>query len=565
MASLKTLRKTRHVKRDGDQGPFDLDLRRLCHIDQVGFDRFGWRLRPSLDQRRIALRGIRVDYLEYHRECRRDLGAVGQPEGPHASKGRTVVFDGAKPFKRGLPTGWGHKRTGDRCINRYARPNVAKLDRFGQAGTRPMPDSHELGYGVGRPGDDCVAVYLCQRAPAITTSEQGSGWSSDPVNRAAACLDQGSVAFGDGFGVDRASTEQEPNRLEGLAFGSAHPHGRFPERVKWGKPASGLDLTEVFCGDEPVEKRAGRWTVRERHGVDSKDGACGFGELAKSLLGAQSSAVIDDRIEQRHGGNRRYRCHLGRSRHGGRVGSSFHLASARANACPMPWRRMRLRNAEVFARCDGEGELTSNGGRVEIRYKPNDGRAYFASVSNLSPTEGPIQIEPDSFCGEAESVQQGKKPSKKKSANVHAPETPEKDELLVYADGACSGNPGPAGVGVVALWDDQRRELSEYIGEATNNIAELTGILRALELAHEVGKPLRLYTDSKYAMGVLTEGWKAKANKELIAEIQEWLDGHPDTKLFHVRGHQGITLNEVADELAVQAVTSRVSTGWVSR
>jgi ribonuclease HI len=120
-------------------------------------------------------------------------------------------------------------------------------------------------------------------------------------------------------------------------------------------------------------------------------------------------------------------------------------------------------------------------------------------------------------------------------------------------------------VGVVALWDDQRRELSEYIGEATNNIAELTGVLRAIQLARELDRPLRLYTDSKYAMGVLTQGWKAKANKELIAEIKEWLQSHPDTELFHVRGHQGVTLNEVADELAVQAVTSRASKGWVSR
>jgi len=226
---------------------------------------------------------------------------------------------------------------------------------------------------------------------------------------------------------------------------------------------------------------------------------------------------------------------------------------------------MLLRNAEVLARCDEQGVLASSGGRVEIRYKSNDGRAYFAGVSNLSPTEGPVQVEPDSFCGDAEAVKKGQKPSKKKGETVHAPEKPEGDELLVYADGACSGNPGPAGVGVVALWDDKRRELSEYIGEATNNIAELTGILRALELAHELDKPLRLYTDSKYAMGVLTQGWKAKANKELIAETREWLKRHPDTKLFHVRGHQGVTLNEVADELAVQAVESRGSKGWVSR
>jgi ribonuclease HI len=227
---------------------------------------------------------------------------------------------------------------------------------------------------------------------------------------------------------------------------------------------------------------------------------------------------------------------------------------------------MRLRNAEVFARCDESGELVSNEGRVEVRYKPTDGRAYFASASNLKPSASSSTIEPDSFCGPGEAVQKPSKSSKKptSSTSMQAPVVPEGDEVLVYADGACSGNPGPAGVGAIALWADQKRELSEYIGEATNNIAELTGILRAVELAHELGKPLRLYTDSQYSIGVLTKGWKVRANKELVAKVREALDAHPDTELFHVRGHQGVQLNEHADELAVRAVQSRSSTGWVA-
>jgi len=226
---------------------------------------------------------------------------------------------------------------------------------------------------------------------------------------------------------------------------------------------------------------------------------------------------------------------------------------------------MRLRNAEVLARCDERGNLLANGGRVEVRYKPNDGRAYFAAASNLTPLAGEDRIEPDSYCGAGEAVQKQSKPTKKPAGTTNAPESPEGDELLVYADGACSGNPGPAGVGVVALWGDQRRELSEYIGEATNNIAELTGILRAAELAQELGRPLRLYTDSTYSIGVLTKGWKAKANKELVAAVRSALGAQPDAKLFHVRGHQGVLLNEHADELAVRAIQLRKSTGWVER
>ena len=228
----------------------------------------------------------------------------------------------------------------------------------------------------------------------------------------------------------------------------------------------------------------------------------------------------------------------------------------------MPWRRMRLRDAEVLARCDESGELVSNGGRVEVRYKPNDGRAYFAGESNLRPASN-ASIEPDSHCGPGETVKKATK-AKKKTPSGPAPEKPEADEILAYADGACSGNPGPAGVGVVMRFDDQQRELSEFIGDATNNIAELTAVLRAVELAHDLGRPLRLYTDSQYSIGVLTQGWKAKANKELVAQVREALSRHGDTKLFHVRGHEGVTLNEHADELAVRAVQDRKSTGWVS-
>jgi ribonuclease HI len=228
----------------------------------------------------------------------------------------------------------------------------------------------------------------------------------------------------------------------------------------------------------------------------------------------------------------------------------------------MPWRRMRLRNSEVLARCDEQGRLVSKGGRVEIRYKPDDGRAYFAGISNLEPSGGALVIEPDSFCGPGEPVQR-KTPSPRTRQSGPIPDAPEGDELLVFADGACSGNPGPAGVGVVALFADQRRELSEYLGEATNNIAELTAILRATELASELQRPLRLYTDSQYSIGVLTQGWKVRANRELVRAVRKALDAHPDAKLFHVRGHRGVTLNEHADELAVRAVETRQSTGWV--
>jgi ribonuclease HI len=137
------------------------------------------------------------------------------------------------------------------------------------------------------------------------------------------------------------------------------------------------------------------------------------------------------------------------------------------------------------------------------------------------------------------------------------------DEVLVYADGACSGNPGPAGLGVVMLWDGERRELSEYLGQGTNNIAELTAILRAAEAMPDRKRPLHLYTDSSYAIGVLSKGWKAKANQELVAATKAALARLDDVKLFYVKGHAGVPLNERADALAVEAVRSRRNAGWV--
>ncbi|MCB9614905.1 MAG: ribonuclease HI [Sandaracinus sp.] len=235
----------------------------------------------------------------------------------------------------------------------------------------------------------------------------------------------------------------------------------------------------------------------------------------------------------------------------------------------MAWRRMKLRGGTVFARCDASGQLVADGGRVEIRYKANDGRAYAAAARNLEPVDDAIL--PDETCGEAErvakadtkaatkSATKGGKTSTKTSA---APNAPAAGEALAYCDGACSGNPGPCGLGAVLMYGDERRELSEYLGRGTNNIAELTAILRVVEASPD-GVPLQVYTDSSYGIGVLQKGWKAKANVELVATIRAALAKHGKTTLHYVKGHAGIPLNERADQLAVAAVEARASAGWV--
>lgn len=232
----------------------------------------------------------------------------------------------------------------------------------------------------------------------------------------------------------------------------------------------------------------------------------------------------------------------------------------------------------MYARCDMAGDLIAEGGRVEIRYKPNDGRAYRAGTRNLTPAGE--QILPDDHCGAAEAApkksdakaakKSGGKARKKSSKPAGpAPTKPQPGEALAYCDGACSGNPGPAASGALIIDSESdgsgRHELSEYLGRGTNNIAELTAILRVAEQHKAVGdvsRPLHIYTDSSYSIGVLSKGWKAKANKELIAECKEALAALPSVHLHYVKGHAGIILNERADQLAVEARDARASRGW---
>ncbi len=225
---------------------------------------------------------------------------------------------------------------------------------------------------------------------------------------------------------------------------------------------------------------------------------------------------------------------------------------------------MILRGSRVLARCDESGALSAEGGRVEIRYDPKRGKAYQAAARNLEPAGE--AIFPDDHCVAADRATPAapgkRKKAKTASAGKSPPTTADGDEIVVYADGACSGNPGPAGLGVVVLSREGRRELSEYLGQGTNNIAELTAILRAAESVEDPSRPVRIYTDSNYAIGVLARGWKAKANVELVARTRDALARLEDVELFHVPGHAGVLLNERADDLAVLAVDHRASSGW---
>jgi ribonuclease HI len=128
-----------------------------------------------------------------------------------------------------------------------------------------------------------------------------------------------------------------------------------------------------------------------------------------------------------------------------------------------------------------------------------------------------------------------------------------KEPVIIYTDGACLGNPGPAGLGVVLRSGNRRREIKESLGWSTNNVAELTAILRALEAVKDRNRPVKVHSDSTYAIGVVSKGWKAKANKELVARIRELAATFPNLEFVKVPGHAGVPDNERCDQLAKEA------------
>ena len=210
----------------------------------------------------------------------------------------------------------------------------------------------------------------------------------------------------------------------------------------------------------------------------------------------------------------------------------------------MRWMRHRLREADVWAKVDEKGALvTDRDGRVDVIYKPApDAKVYRAGARNLTPAGGePIELEP------------GARAPERPAAAVKPPA----DAIHVWTDGACTGNPGPAGLGVVIVDGERKEEVSEYLGQGTNNIAELTAILRGLELVKDRTRPVFVYSDSQYSIGLLTKPWKAKANKELVEELRALCRRFTDLQFVKVAGHSGVPLNERCDQLARDAITRR--------
>jgi ribonuclease HI len=129
-----------------------------------------------------------------------------------------------------------------------------------------------------------------------------------------------------------------------------------------------------------------------------------------------------------------------------------------------------------------------------------------------------------------------------------------KDAICIYTDGASSGNPGPSGIGILLRFGKHEKEISKNIGIATNNIAELEAIRTGLLAIKDTGLPIRVFTDSSYAYGILTQGWKARKNQNIIKSIKNIMLKFNDLKFIKVKGHAGYEGNERADFLATSAI-----------
>ena len=140
------------------------------------------------------------------------------------------------------------------------------------------------------------------------------------------------------------------------------------------------------------------------------------------------------------------------------------------------------------------------------------------------------------------------------------------EEVTIYTDGACSGNPGPGGWGAILMLGENKKEISGGKKDTTNNVMELTAVIEALKLLKRPCK-VDLYSDSAYVVNAFLQdwisGWVKKnwknSNKEEVKNKELWQELIELTKVhqvvFHkVKGHSDTEYNNRCDELARKAI-----------
>lgn len=146
------------------------------------------------------------------------------------------------------------------------------------------------------------------------------------------------------------------------------------------------------------------------------------------------------------------------------------------------------------------------------------------------------------------------------------------DEITLYTDGACSNNPGPGGWGVMLLYRDQKKELSGFVPDTTNNRMELTAVIMGLSALKTDGVPVTVYTDSKYVVDAFNQNWITKwqnngwrnSDRKPVANRDLWEQLLPlhqkyQPRYIWVKGHSNNPYNNRCDEMAVQAIKENLN------
>ena len=141
------------------------------------------------------------------------------------------------------------------------------------------------------------------------------------------------------------------------------------------------------------------------------------------------------------------------------------------------------------------------------------------------------------------------------------------EKVIIYTDGACSGNPGPGGWGAVLMYKGTKKEISGAKNNTTNNVMELTAALEGLKMLNFPCE-VALYSDSAYLVNGFSQGWiynwqknnwqtsnkEPVKNKEIWQEIYKMTQTHK-VKFIKVKGHADNPYNNRCDQLARAQVT----------
>jgi len=143
--------------------------------------------------------------------------------------------------------------------------------------------------------------------------------------------------------------------------------------------------------------------------------------------------------------------------------------------------------------------------------------------------------------------------------------SPNNEILNIFTDGACKGNPGIGGWGAILEYGNSKKEIKGFSKNTTNNIMELTAVIKALECLNRKCK-ITITTDSNYVKNGITEwikswkinGWKTSKkstvkNKELWVKLDNLVAKH-EISWKWIKGHSGHPQNERADQLANEAI-----------